>query len=87
MLEILDPGCGGKLLAQKLADDEIPQERYDQLKEFVERLEEFGEEGLDEFEAAMRNNFVEDHTEDDDIEVYIFNLQCLVPLYGFVEVM
>ena len=79
-MEVLDPGCDGKLLASKLADDEIPQERYEKLKEFVERLEEFGEEGFDE--ATMRNNFVEDHAED-DIEVYI----CLVSLYGLVEVM
>lgn len=70
-------------MVKKLADDEIPQERYEKLKEFVEKLEEFGE-GFDK--AATKNNFVEDRSED-DIEVYIDNLQCLLSLYGFVEVM
>ena len=74
VLEILDPGCGGKLLASKLANDEIPQERYENLKEFVDRLQ-YGEGELDE--ATMENRFIDDHDED-DIEVHVCNFQCLL---------
>ena len=88
MLEILDPGCGGKLLASKLANDEIPQERFDNLRQFIDSLTEQQEasDSQDEFleESAMKENFIDNEAEDDDIEVFI---QCLVSSIWLVEVM
>ena len=83
-MEILDPGCGGKLLASKLADDKIPKERYENLKEYMDRVE-YGVDELDE--ATMEDSLNDDHNGDDDIEVFVCNFQCLVSQYGFVEMM
>ena len=92
-MDKLDPGCGGKLLASKLVNDEIPQERYDHLREFVESLKALQDQQADSIgnadimpEVFLRDNFVDEQDEDDDIEVCTsFNVWYL--LYGFVEVM
>jgi len=39
MLESLDPGCDGKLSVSKLTRDEIPQENYVNLMEFIDILD------------------------------------------------
>ena len=67
-------------MVSKLANDEIPQERYEILEEFVDGLQ-YGEDELDE--ATMENGLIDDH--EDDIEVHVCNFQYLVSLYGFVE--
>ena len=68
MLEILDPGCNGRLLGSKLTEDDIPQERYSKLREFVESVD--GQQGLHD----PHNDFLdlledEAEAEDDEIEV------------------
>ncbi|XP_065916677.1 bifunctional peptidase and arginyl-hydroxylase JMJD5-like [Dysidea avara] len=45
ILERLDPGCDGKMLVSKLTRDEIPQENYNKLKEFVDSLESSNKDG------------------------------------------
>ena len=69
-MEILDPGCNERLLDSKLAEDDIRQERYSKLREFVESID--GQPGSHD----PRNDFLdllEDEAEagDDEIEVYM----------------
>jgi len=45
MLESLDPGCDGKLSVSKLTRDEIPQENYVNLKEFIDILDAYNNDG------------------------------------------
>lgn len=83
-------------MASKLLDDEIPQERYEKLREFIELLAEqqglgdsewihlHGEDGLEEL--FMRDDFIDDQAEDDDIEV-LEGFFVLSPPYGFIKVM
>ena len=39
IFDILDPGCNGKLLLSKLLEDEVLQERYQSLREFIKPTE------------------------------------------------
>ena len=45
VLEMLDPGCDGKLLVSKLTRDEIPQENYVNVKEFLDTLDASNKDG------------------------------------------
>ena len=71
-------------MVSKLANDEIPQERYEKLEEFLDRLE-YGKDEIDEVTFSLENGLLDDH--DDDIEVLVCNFQCLVSQYSFVEMM
>ena len=45
ILEILDPGCDGKLLLSKVTRDEIPQGNYDNLTDFVDSIDPINKDG------------------------------------------
>ena len=81
MLEVLDPGCGGRLLGSKLAEDEIPQERYVKLREFVE--------SMDEQQEPIVRDPLEDEAEmeDDDIEVCMYKFSLFILIYKTLEMM
>ena len=81
MLEVLDPGCEGRLLGSKLVEDDIPEERYAKLREFVESLDEQQQSRDPQNELF---NLLEDEVEveDDDIEVCIMQVSIV---YSFLQ--
>jgi len=62
---MLDPGCDGKLLMSKLTRDEIPQENYVNLKEFMDFIDANSNDGKAEVPQEPEDSLMEEWSNDE----------------------